>query len=95
MLRGCAAARLRGIAGLRHHRGGDEHGDTRLAHRHDVRARPDRLQETDQVRDIVVEAEPAVHERDVAHVVPIGDVDVVLRQHRARGRAQQCGEMAR
>ena len=54
------AARLRGIAGLRHHRGGDEHGDAGLAHRHHMGARPDRLQEADQVLDIFVEAEPAV-----------------------------------
>ena len=89
------AAGLRGIAGLRHHRGGDEHGDARLAHRHDVRAWPDRLQETDQVRDIVVEAEPAVRERDIAHVVPVGDVDVVLGQHGAHGTAQERREMTR
>jgi hypothetical protein len=56
----CYAARLRGIAGLRHHRRGDEHSDARLAHRDDVRARPERLQETDQVRDIIVEAEATV-----------------------------------
>jgi len=89
MLRGCAA-----LPGLRHHRGGNEHRDTRLAHRHDVRARPNRLQETDQVRDIIVEAEPAVYERDIAHVVPIGNIDVVLGQHGAHGAAQERREMA-
>src|SRR2546430_3559633 len=41
----------------------------------------------------IVEAEAAMQERHVARIVPVGDVDVVLGQHRADGGAQQRGEM--
>ena len=34
-------------------------------------------------------------ERHVARVVPVGDVDVVVGQHRAHGVAQQRREVAR
>ena len=44
--------------------------------------------------DVVVETERAVAERHVAHVVPVGDVDVVLGEHGAHGGAQQRREMA-
>ena len=40
-------------------------------------------------------AEGAGLDRDVAGVVPVGDVDVVVGQHRAGGVAKQRGEMAR
>ncbi len=89
------AARLRGVAGLRHHRGRDQHRHARLADRDHMGARPDLLQETDQVRDVFVEAEAAFRQRHVANVVPVGDEDVVLRQHGAHGAAQQRGEVAR
>ena len=58
-------------------------------------ARPDRLEEADEVLDVLVEAEAAVLERHIARVVPVGDVDVVVGQHRAHGAAQQRREMAR
>ncbi len=58
-------------------------------------ARPDLLDEADQMADIAVEAEAAGGERHVARVVPVGDVDIVFGQHGAHGRAQQRGEMAR
>ena len=41
------AARLRRMVALRHHRGGDEDGDARLADRKHMRALPHRLQEAD------------------------------------------------
>ena len=44
MLRGCA-----GLSALRHHRGGDQHRDAGLADRDDMRARPDHLEEADQM----------------------------------------------
>ncbi len=47
------------------------------------------------MRDVVVEAEPAVRERDVARIVPVGDVDVMLGQERTHRRAQERREMAR
>ena len=79
---------------LRHHRGRDQRGDARLAHRNDVRALAHHLEEADQVLDVFVETEHAGTARHVAHVVPVGDVDVVLGQHGAHGGAQQRGEMA-
>ncbi len=45
--------------------------------------------------DIVVEAERAGRKRRVARIVPVGDVDVVLRQHRLDGVAQERREVAR
>ena len=88
------AARLRRIAVLRHDGGRDQRGDAGLADRDDVRARPQHFEKFDQMADVVVESERAVLDRNVAHVVPVGDVDVVLRQHRAHGRAQQRREVA-
>ena len=44
--------------------------------------------------DIFVEAEPARGQRHVARIVPIGDVDIVVGQHGAHGRPQQCREVA-
>ncbi len=90
MLRGCAGFSLCAIT-----RDGLQHRDAGLADREHMGALADRLDELDQVVDIFVEAEPAGGARDVAHVVPVGDVDVVLGQHGAHGAAQQRGEMAR
>jgi hypothetical protein len=90
MLRGCA-----GFGFLRHHRSGDEDGDAGLAHRDHMGARPDGLEKIDDVLDVFVEAEPAVRPRDVADIVPVGDVDVVIGEQRAHGRAQQRREMSR
>ncbi len=59
-----------------------------------MRARPDHFEKPDQVLDIVVEAEAAGRERRVARIVPVGDVDVVLGQHRLDGVAQQRREVA-
>ena len=87
-------ARLRRIVGLRHHRRRHQRGDARLAHRHQMRARPHRLEKAHDVADIFVEAEAPFRDRYVARIVPVGDVDVVLGQHGAHGGAQQCGEMS-
>ncbi len=43
--------------------------------------------------DECVEVERPSRKRHVAHVVPIGDVDVVIREQSARRSAQQCREM--
>ena len=89
------AARLAGIARLRHQRDRGQHRDRRLAHRDDMCALADRLEELDDIIDVVVEVEIAGGERHVARVVPVGDVDVVLGQHRAHRVAQQRREVAR
>jgi hypothetical protein len=52
------------------------------------------LKELHDVLDVFIEAEPAVLAVDIAHVVPVGDVDVVLGEHGADGPAQQRGEMS-
>src|SRR4051812_49819561 len=59
-----------------------------------MRARPNCLEEADQVTDIFIEAEATGSQRYVAYIVPVGDVDVVLRQHRAYRAAHERGEMA-
>ena len=77
------------VFALRHRSHCCEHGDAGLAHRDHMGALADRFEELDQVRDVFVEAEPAVLAIDVAHVVPVGDEDVMLRQHGLHGAAQQ------
>ena len=88
------AARLRLVAGLRHHGGGGEHGDAGLAHRQHVGARPHHFQKLDQMIDIFVEAEAAGGQRHVTGIMPVGDIDVVVGQHGAHGRPQERREMA-
>ena len=68
-------------------RGQHRHG--RLAHRDDVRVAVERMQHRDDVVDVVVEIEAAARERHHAGVDPFGDVDVVVRQERLDGAAQQ------
>ncbi len=89
------AARHRRVAVLGHQRGGGERRDARLADRHQVRARPHRLEEGHDVLDVLVEAEPPGGERHVARVVPVGDEDVVVGEHRLNGVAQQGREVPR
>ena len=66
-----------------------------LAYRQHVRARADMRQIVGDVVDIVVEIEAAGVERHVLGVAPVGDVDVVARQHPLHRAAQQRGVMAR
>ena len=75
MLRGWQALPV-----LRHDGDGGQRLHAGLADRDEMGVRPDRLDEPDQVADIVVEAEAAVRQADVARVVPVGDVDVVIAQ---------------
>jgi hypothetical protein len=64
------------------------------ADRHHMRARSDPVEEGDQMVGVILEPEPAVAARDVAGIVPVGDVDVVVLQQRLHGAAQQRREMA-
>jgi hypothetical protein len=59
-----------------------------------VRARADLVEEGDEVVGVVLQPEAAGMERNVARVMPVGDVDVVILQQRLHGAAQQRGEMA-
>jgi hypothetical protein len=45
------------------------------------------------VLDVFVQTESAMRRRNVPHIVPIGNVDVVLGQHGTHGAAQKSGEM--
>ncbi len=78
-----------------HQRGGGIAGHRRLADREHVRARADMLEELDQIVDIIVEVEAAGIERDELGVAPVGDEDVVARQHPLDRAAQQRRIMAR
>ena len=84
---------LRRIAAGSHQRDCRERGDGRLADREHMRVRADLVDEVDHVRDVFVEAEPSGRQRDIARVVPIGDVHVVVGEHRVHGAAQQRREM--
>ena len=88
-------ARLRRVVALRHHARRDQRADARLAHGDHMRAGSDLLQEADQVRSVIVEAERPIAERDIAGIVPVGNVDVMFGEHGAHGGAQQCREMSR
>ncbi|MGX1148954.1 hypothetical protein AB7M15_004776 [Bradyrhizobium ottawaense] len=79
---------------LAHDRGGRERRYRRLADRDHVRARAELSEEIDQMLGVVVEPEAALAARDVARIVPVGDVDVVVLQQRLHGAAQQRCEMA-
>ena len=83
-----------GMIVLRHDGRRRQRRDRRLADRHHVRARSHLVEEGDQMLGVILQAEPAVAERNVARVVPVGDVDVVVLQQRLHGAAQQRREMA-
>ena len=79
----------------REQRGGGQHRNRRLAYRHHVDTRPQQANKTHHDIDEVVEIEPAIKERDIARIHPIGEVDVVVAQHGLDGAAQQGREVAR
>ena len=89
------ARRRRGMFVFRHDRHRRERRDARLADRHDVGTRPHDAEEVDDVLDVFVESEAARGQRHVARVVPVGDVDVVVGEHRLDGVAQERGEVSR
>ena len=73
----------------RHHRhAGLTHGD-------DVGVGAQKMQEIDDVVDVVVQIEHVGHDRHVAAIDPVGDVDVMVRQHGLDRAAQQGREMSR
>ena len=72
------AARCGRMAVLGHDRDRRERSDAGLTDRNDVRARPHHGDEVDQMRDVVVEIELAIRQRNVAGIVPVGDIDIVL-----------------
>ena len=86
--------RARVVVGI-HQRHRGQHRNRRLAHRHDARAGAEMAQELRDIIDIVVEIECAADRRNHAGVDPVGDVNIVMRQHRLHGSAQQRGIVAR
>ncbi len=88
------ARRLGRVAVLGHQRGGRQGGDSGLAYGHQVCAPAEGAQEGDQVLHKLVEAESPGQQRDIARVVPVGNVDVMVGQHSLHGPAQQGGEVA-
>ncbi len=78
-----------------HERDGRKNGDGGLAHAHDVHIALVHVEQLDQVVDVVVEVEGALHQRHHARVDPVGDIDIVAREHGLDRAAQQRGEMAR
>ena len=72
---------LRGLCGMRlfgHDCDCCQYCNARLADPDDMGARAEHLEECDQVLDEIVKIEPAVPPRDVASVVPVGNVDIVV-----------------
>ena len=80
---------------FRHDGDGDERLHAGLTDGEKMCARPDRLDEADDVVDVVVDAEPAGFERHVAGVDPVGDVDVVIAKQRLASLRQKRREMPR
>ena len=58
-----------------------------------MNARPEQTGEADHQLDEIVEIEPAVKQRHVARVLPVGQVDVVIGQQGLDGAAQQGRKM--
>jgi hypothetical protein len=75
-----------GVALRRHQRRRGERLDGGLADRHDVGVVAD---EADQLDQVLVEVEGAERERDVTGVAPVGEVEIVLLDHRLDGAAEQ------
>ena len=89
------ATRLRFIAVFRHQRGSGKHSDARLANRDDVRPCAHDPKECDHVVHKGAKIEAAFGLRHVAKIMPVGDKDVMVGQHRFDRGAQKCREMAR
>ena len=64
-----------------------------MAHREHVDPGTDPAEERHDVVDVVVETEGSLGQRNVAGVVPIGDVHVVVLREGAHGRPEQGGEV--
>ena len=74
-------------------RGHDRH--RRLADRDHMGVAAERVQDRDQVVDVIVEIEASFRQRHHARIDPVGDVDVVVGQKRLDRAAQQRCVMAR
>ena len=84
-----------GVAFGFHARDRRKHRHRRLAHRHQMTIAAERMQDRDQIVDVIVEIEVTVRQRHQPRIHPFGDVDVVVRQKRLDRAAQQRRVMAR
>jgi hypothetical protein len=82
-------ARHIGVIGGFHARDRRKHRHRGLAHRDDVNVAAQEMQDRNDVIDIVVEIERPFGQRHHAGVLPLCDVDVVVRQERLDSAAQQ------
>src|SRR6185437_11625347 len=89
------AARMARVVLLRHRRDGGEQGGAGLTHRDDTGAGAQMLEEADRMGDILVDAEAAGRLGHVAGALPVGNVDVVIGQHRLDRMTEQGGEVPR
>ena len=78
-----------------HHRDRSQHRHGRLAYRHQMHLRAEMTNELDGIADIVVQMERALREGHLPGVDPVGHIDIVMRQQRPDGVAQQRGMVAR
>ena len=69
--------------------------DRRLANRHDVSVGAEELHHVDNVVDEVVEVEAAIGDGNLPRIFPVGDVKLVVGDHRLDGAAQQRRVVAR
>ncbi len=66
-----------------------------LADRDDVDIGPQRAHEIDKIEGVVLDIELALRHRNIAGVVPVGDIDLAIGQQRIDRRAQERGVVAR
>ena len=66
-----------------------------LADSNNMGVRAEFFHEVDQIKRVILDIKLAFADRNVAGVVPIGDIDFAVRQQGFHGRAQQCCVVAR
>ena len=87
-----------GLTTAGHQRHGRQYGYGGLTHTHDVAVAILALQVADEflyMVDVVIQVKFAIFQRHQAGVFPVGDVDLVVLQHRFDRVAQQCGVVTR
>ena len=84
---------LRGVIVLRHQGGRREHCNAGLTDTDHMGARAEEFEKAHNVLDVFVQPEAALRELDVTCVMPVGDVNIVIRQQRSDGITQQRCEV--
>jgi hypothetical protein len=73
-------ARLGRMIVLGHHGRGRQRSHGGLAHRQQVRTRPQHAEEVDHMGNVFIQAKAAMLQGNIACIAPVGDVDVVVAQ---------------